>query len=271
MCSQLDLRAAVLVDANRATIEAAKRLADGHELLSAHHADLLAGIYNAFEPVFDTVIADPPWYFAEHRAFLDTSSALLVPGGVVLMAAAPRGTRPGADADRAELLAHALEAGFDLMLAMDGELEYTSSPFERAALRARGLVGVPTNWRRADLLIFEKTSRMRLDGSRNSRRPTDWIDVSYLRTRFKVHRETLPTSPDSSHFSGGVCGSVSRLAPERQTANLWTSGNGAFNVCAGIVGAVVNGDPTWNDSAAGQALLAHLHSEQGDLRDWGWV
>lgn len=271
MCSQLDLRAAVLIDGNRATVDAANRLASDHALLRAQHADLLAGVKIGLKPVFDTVIADPPWYFAEHRSFLDAASALLVPGGLVLMAAAPRGTRPSAEDDRVELVVHAIDAGFDLVDTLAGELEYTSSPFERAALRESGLPSVPTNWRRADLLTFKKSRRTPVDATIDSRRPSGWIDRASGRNRLKLHRGTAPTSTDSDHFAGTVSSSVSRLAPERRSANLWTSGNGAFNVCGDLIGALVEGDPRWHDSESGKALMRHLEIERADLRDWGWL
>ena len=271
MCAQLDLRAAVLVDANRATVEAANRLAEGHALLGAQEANLLAGADIGLAPIFDTVIADPPWYFAEHRSFLDAASALLVPEGIILMAAAPNGTRPGAEADREELLAHAVAAGFDLVDTMPGVLEYTSSPFERAALRECGLASVPTNWRRADLLVSRKSNRTPAGAVVGSLRPSDWLDRFSGRTRLKLHQGNMPTSPEVDHFSGSVSASVSRLASERGTANLWTSGNGAFNVNRSLIDSILVGDPGWQDSASGRALLDALAREAADLREWGWM
>jgi len=271
MCAQLDMRAAVLVDANRAIVEAANRLAEGHALLRAQEADLLAGADIGLAPIFDTVIADPPWYFAEHRSFLDAASALLVPDGAILMAAAPRGTRPGAEVDREELLAHAVAAGFDPVDTIPGVLEYTSSPFERAALRECGLASVPTNWRRADLLVLRKSNRTPADAVVGSLRPADWLDRFSGRTRLKLHKGNMPASPEEDHFSGSVSASVSRLAPERAIANLWTSGNGAFNVNRNLIDSILEGDPGWQQSASGKALLDALEREAADLREWGWM
>ena len=271
MCSQLDLRGAVLIDASPATIEAAKSLSAGHARLRAQQADLLSGVNIGLPPEFDTVIADPPWYFAEHRAFLDAASSLLALGGVALMAAAPRGTRPDALNDRAELLAHAEAAGFDLIDTHWGGVEYTSSPFERAALRASGLASVPTNWRRADLLIFRKSARVGPSALVESVRPSGWIDRFVGRTRVKLHGGHPPLSSERDHFDGTVCASVSRLAPERETANLWTSGNGTFNVDSVLINAIVEGDPRWRTTNPGAALLGVLEDEAADLRRWGWT
>lgn len=271
MCAQLDVRAAVLVDVNSATVEAARQLADGHVLLGVQQADLLAGPDIGLGAIFDTVIADPPWYFAEHRSFLDAASALLTPDGVILMAAAPRGTRPGAEADREQLSAHGDDAGFDLADTIPGVLEYTSSPFERSALRECGMASVPTNWRRADLLVFRRTNRPTADAVVGSLRPTEWLDRPIGRTRLKLHKSNVPGSPEVDHFSGSVSASVSRLAPERASANLWTSGNGAFNVNRKLIGSILEGDPGWLQTASGMALLGVLEREAADLREWGWM
>lgn len=271
MCTQLDLRKAVLVDANLATVAAARGLAEGHSLLKAHHADLVADPDIGLTRVFDTVIADPPWYFDEHRSFLDASSALLVPGGTVLMVAAPKGTRPTADFDRAEVLAHAERAGFELVRTMTGGVEFTSSPFERAALRECGVPGVPTNWRRADLLILKKTTSTPTDCSTLSGRSSPWVEVPYGRSRLRVRAEKMVTPLGSSTITGGISRSVSRLAPERKSANLWTTGNAAFAVGPEIVDALQHGDPSWHRTLGGGALGAHLDAEQVDLRAWGWL
>lgn len=270
MCAQLDLRAAVLIDTNLATVVSANRLSEGHDLLRAQCADLMNSPDVHLAPIFDTVIADPPWYFAEHRSFLDMASALLLPGGVVLMAAAPSGTRPSADADRAQLHEHADAAGFDVVETLWGSVGYTSSPFERAALRACGLPSIPTDWRRADLLIFRKSSRPPRAASSRSLRPANWIDSACGRTRIKMNPGSTPFSGDSDHFAGLVSPSVSRLAPERTTANLWTSGNGAFEVSSALIAAIIRGDSRWRASSAGAALREALEREASDLREWGW-
>ena len=271
MCAQLDLRAAVLVDANQAAVEAANSLAREHRMLTAVHADLIGNGDLGLPLIFDTVIADPPWYFAEHRSFLDAASTVMVTGGLLLMAAAPRGTRPAAEDDRRQLLDHAIDAGFDPIETMEGCLEYTSPPFERAALVQCGLPAVPTNWRRADLLVLRKTSRRGIAAPRLSHRPIGWVDGSAGRVRFRARRGGAGGTASAEHLSGGISTSVSRLAPERWTANLWTSGNGAYQVSGDTLDGLVLSDPGWRDTDAGQELHAKIEEELRDLRRWGWA
>lgn len=133
-CGQLDLREVLLVDRSAVTIRAAQTLAEGHTLLRAVQTDLGTGNAGLVPGRAGVVVADPPWYRPEQAAFLRTAARALRPGGTLLMAASPAGSRPSAPTDRDVLLSDAEACAFELEEVLPSALPYSSPPFERAAL-----------------------------------------------------------------------------------------------------------------------------------------
>ena len=275
-CMQLDLRKIVLVDRGRRTVEAARSLAAGHGLLGAHRADLTdpASVRGLFRGDAQVVVADPPWYRPEQLGFLVGAAAALRPGGTLLLATSPAGTRSAAEADRQRLLQDADHCGLRLTEAEPGALRYTSSPFERAALLAAGLSGVPTDWRRGDLLTFRRSARPGPPPLAAGPPPpaSEWTEVAAGRVRLRVGPDRTDLGPDvEPAVPGAVSRSVSRRSPDRDKGNVITSGNGVWTVRSTPVAAAVRRLALPGpDGALEGPIGAAVAAEQDTLQAWGW-
>ena len=179
------------------------------------------------------LVVDPPWYREHERVFLWAAARLCQPGGCVLVSVPGEGTRPGVAADREDALAWAAQLGFDVETVEPGALGYLSPPFERNALAAVGLGGLPNVWRHGDLLV------LRLGRHRQVPRPSfevesRWPEVVIGSVRLRI-RST------EGGYSGGVIDprlrgllpgdvldSVSRRDPRRERVVIWTTGNRVF-------------------------------------------
>ncbi|KMS75685.1 hypothetical protein ACM01_07790 [Streptomyces viridochromogenes] len=184
------------------------------------------------------VVADPPWYTSDTRLFLWAAARLSRPGAEILLAQPSIGTRPGVLAERESIQRWARDCGLKPHGITTGNLGYTSPPFERSALVAGGLEGVPDGWRRGDLMEFRRTRQDTPSPSRpdiTRQESGTWAEVTHhgTRIRFKYDAEdsrTTPTDPRLlSLVEGDVLRTVSLRDPVRAKASVWTSGNRIFS------------------------------------------
>ena len=61
------------------------------------------------------IIADPPWYEAEMKAFLAVAQAIAETGAEILMSIPPINIRPGIEAERSRIFNWATHGGLDLL------------------------------------------------------------------------------------------------------------------------------------------------------------
>ncbi|HTV73179.1 MAG TPA: hypothetical protein VME66_05710, partial [Candidatus Acidoferrales bacterium] len=179
-------------------------------------------------PGTEVVFADPPWYESEAMTFLWLASSSLIMGGHLLLSFPGILTRPNVEIQRVALLDFAESCGLNLMEHQRGALAYVSPPFELASLETLGFEGFPADWRRGDLLVFEKVSE------KSTARPPvllqpHWEEITYhgVRIRFKRQPFTAGASPSIRRVydSGFVRPTVSARDPYLPKIDIWTSGN----------------------------------------------
>lgn len=177
------------------------------------------------------VIVDPPWYPDFVRSFLISSAAICAANGYVILSLPPKGTRPSAENDRAELITEARNIGLTLTHEASQAIRYDTPFFERNALNQVGITNVPKSWRKGDLLIFRKT--MSSTGSFALTAPsTDWKEFVCNGIRIKVRRGSSQASGPirlQGLVPNDVLPSVSRRVAIREEADIWTSGNRIFS------------------------------------------
>jgi hypothetical protein len=176
--------------------------------------------------VGEAVVIDPPWYPEHVELFLWAASF------------PPAGTRAGVAEERERALSFAATVGLSLVEIRRGELAYRSPPFERIALEAAGLVELPDDWRRGDLLLLST------DGGRPSMvappspvaDDVGWLPLAAAPTRIKVRRSrgcraaSAPVRPRLGRIvDGDVLPSVSRRDPRRSRAVVWTACNRVYS------------------------------------------
>jgi hypothetical protein len=220
-----------LIDRNPTVVAAVLRSCPG---VTAVCTDLVRGA-----PVKDgsagVVVADPPWYPEHTAAFLWAASRLTRLGGRVLLSLPPEGTRPGIQAERADVICTAVSFGLRLVGIEPRTLAYRMPPFEHNALVAAGLASVPNDWRHGDLATFsvvEKTGQPRPPASPES---DDWEEQVVRSVRIKCRKRPAGDFRDptlSSLVAGDMLISVSRRDPARAAVDVWTSGNRVFR-CSG--------------------------------------
>jgi hypothetical protein len=183
---------------------------------------------------FDVIVADPPWYPLETRAFLQAALQRSRSGTRLLVSVPGVGTRPGIQDEWQDLIAWAEGRGLKLLDYETAVLPYISPLFEKNALRAAGIEGYPEEWRRGDLALFQ------FDGSAESHAfpvngPNRWKEVRFGRVRLRIRAESRSgwKSPQlRSVVSGDILSSVSRRDRRLQLVGAWTSGNRVFS-CEG--------------------------------------
>lgn len=179
------------------------------------------------------ILADPPWYPLELKAFLWAAAAMAAPGATILFALPPLGTRPGIELERREVLDWAASCGLRPRGVQTGVLGYLTPPFERAALIARGIPGTPEGWRRGDLLVLD--ARPAALPARPPVPVERWhaarIDDLPVRVRVDDPPGSLAITAASllgSLVDGDVLATVSRRTAVRKQTRLWTSRNRVF-------------------------------------------
>lgn len=198
----------------------------------AHACDLFGD--TSTDEEFDIVVADPPWYPLETRAFLLAALRRCRKGTRVLLSVPGLGTRPGIRQEWQDLIRWAEHRGLRLLDYEMRALPYISPLFERNALRAAGICDYPADWRRGDLATFEADGSFggeSLAGSGQSR----WKEVQFGRIRLRVQGDSFagwrnprlhPVVP------GDILPSVSRRDRRLKSVTVWTSGNRVFD-CKG--------------------------------------
>lgn len=171
------------------------------------------------------VIVDPPWYLAQFEEMLGQASHHCRPGGLIFVSAPGEGVRPGIREDLARIAEAASRAGLVFNGENKGAVAYRTPFFELNALRAAGIGAWLPDWRRGNLVTYRKTSSG-VTWPVVRKAPSFELTISGVRAR-------LLESDDHSEELTPLCGgevfpSVSRRAPGRAEASLWTSGNRAF-------------------------------------------
>lgn len=177
------------------------------------------------EATADTLVLDPPWYPDATNAFLSEASRMLKRGGHILISQPTVATRPGVEAERAQLIADASRMGLDLVRSDLGGVRYVTPHFERMSLGdAKPGLQIPDDWRSGDLLVFERNSeRVELPFT-PAPSEEQWREVSFGPVRIKLRQagvvELGEIAPGLSRLA-----SVSRRDPLREHVGFWSSGN----------------------------------------------
>src|SRR5205085_6500510 len=107
-----------------------------------------------------------------------------------------------------------------------------SPPFERNALRAEGILNVPQEWRRADLVGLSKSASTQIPRPMLSSIEGDkWTEESLLSVRIRIREHSSLEFDDPTLVSfvhGDVLPSPSRRDGRRPLVDVWTSGNRVF-------------------------------------------
>ena len=183
-------------------------------------------------PPVQAVLADPPWYEDETLAFLRTSARICADQGKVLLSAAPDGVRPGIREERRRIIVAAAESGLRFLGIERLALSYATPFFEHNALRAAGFAHVAPNWRRGDLLIFERTGDS-LPGPMNPiAHSAEWVQVDISGATIWVRSKDQPGFADprlEPLVPGDILPTVSRRDDRREAADVWTAGNRIYH------------------------------------------
>jgi hypothetical protein len=182
------------------------------------------------------IVADPPWYPQETRAFLLAAIRNSTRSAKILLSAPPVGTRPGIEEEWQELLMWARDMGLRLLAYETGILPYLSPLFEKNALRAGGVELYPEDWRRGDLATFQWDGTSERPRSSMSAAPKEeWSEILFGRVQLRVRtsRCTVWKTPVLKEIvPGGVLPTVSRRDKRLACVGAWTSGNRVFE-CGG--------------------------------------
>jgi hypothetical protein len=179
----------------------------------------------------ELVVADPPWYPLETRAFLWAARQVSTRGSFVVMSVPPEGTRPGVTVELDGLVHWASTLGLEVDDYLRGVVSYVSPLFERNAFLAASVPPPQAAWRRGDLIRFKCV------GSCTGERPaatsfSRWHERVFDDVRIRVRdngtsREwrdpTLGKLTESD-----VLPTVSRRDYRRDLVDVWTCGNRVF-------------------------------------------
>jgi len=179
---------------------------------------------------FDFVIADPPWYPLETRAFLLAALRRSRQGTRVFLSVPGTGTRPGIRQQWKELVRWAETNGLRLLDYDQSALPYISPLFERNALRSVGIDTYPSDWRQGDLAVFEVDGTICLPAL-TGRIEGRWKEVRFGKVRLRIRADVFSGwgSPElRSVVPGDILPSVSRRDPRLKSVAVWSSGNRAF-------------------------------------------
>ncbi|MGA8706712.1 MAG: hypothetical protein WB646_06945 [Steroidobacteraceae bacterium] len=243
----------LLLDANARLMVT---LANYHQLGTIQWAVADLGTFSpprAWQHRAAVVVCDPPWYPEGFATFLCAASALVRPGGAVLVSVPDVLTRPTV-ADELENLRHlAQRLRFDTGTVERCAVRYRTPFFEYRALAASGLSVIPLDWRAGTLwqLLSAgiappiRSGRRRASAAGNILAETT---IDGVRLRVLHHRPILPGVLGLHPvIPGDILPTVSRRHPARGSATLWTSGNTLLScadpvLAARLLGYLTDGD-----------------------------
>lgn len=186
-------------------------------------------------PPVQAVLADPPWYEDETLIFLRTAARICADRGKVLLSYAPDGVRPGVREERQRIIVGAAESGLKFLGIERLVLSYATPFFEHNSLRAAGFAHVPPNWRRGDLLRFERTSDPFSSPMNTITHSAEWTQADILGATIWVRSKDQQGFIDPTLVplvQGDVLPTVSRRDDRREAAHVWTAGNRIYR-CEG--------------------------------------
>lgn len=177
------------------------------------------------------VVCDPPWYPEGFATFLCAASALIRPGGAVLVIVPDVLTRPTVAEELEDLRALARQLRFATEAVEPCAVRYRTPFFEYRALRAASVRVIPLDWRAGTLWQLTSTGlapsmpsgRRRASAASNVAAETT---INGVRLRVLRGRPILPgVLALRTVVPGDTLPTVSRRHPARSSATLWTSGN----------------------------------------------
>lgn len=177
-------------------------------------------------------ILDPPWYPAVFDFLVGLAAQSCRMGAPLLIGAPSLNVRPGVEDERRRLIEVGQAGGLAFRCVEADALTYRTPAFEVAAMRAGRLGRWLPDWRRGDLLLFEK----RDVGAAPAAIPlTPAFELTLQGVRLRLlARPAVTQAWLEPLVPGEVFPSVSTRAAGRNRANLWTSGNRAFACDAGL-------------------------------------
>jgi hypothetical protein len=218
-------RRVVLLDASETTVDLLTTATGGNALKCDLLVDPLPEI------MANCVIGDPPWYPDEMGAFLWAAAKICRVGAYILMSVPPIGTRPTIESERSEIFAWAEQLGLKLVSLEPSALIYQSPLFEINALKVEGVPSIGHDWRRGDLALFSRETRVDVDRPAYSSSLQSWVEECVDGMRWRIRRAESRAFADPkliSIVSGDVLPSVSKRDVRRVHADVWTSGNRVF-------------------------------------------
>lgn len=178
------------------------------------------------DPIAAAAVLDPPWYVDQFVEMLSLAAACCRREAKIFASAAARDVRPEITADWVRIGTNAEGVGLELKKIDKNVLIYRTPLFELNALFASGVNAWLPDWRRGNLATYVKQGAS-TETPKAARARSFEVTVEGIRLRLVLDThnnrgEFLPLS------EGEVFPSVSRRAPDRGKANLWTTGNRAF-------------------------------------------
>jgi hypothetical protein len=249
--SVLSDREHILIDRDSRRVAAAAAKPDAKAIV----ADLLDA--SVPELSADVCVCDPPWYPEQAVCFVNAAALLMPRGGVLLLAFAGPLTRAGLDRDRERILDAASEDGFSVQATEPRGCRYVTPPFEYAAMASAGLHGLPPDWRSGELITLRRDDRP--TPARRTAAGEGWVAVEVNEIPLHVRASAPPSGGAllSALVEGDVLPTVSRRAPMREHAALWTSRNRIFG----------SSDPARLATAAHAVAAGDLSDLADDERD----
>jgi hypothetical protein len=208
--------------------------------LKLKQKDLQIVLHDLFNPIsnslgyFDFVIADPPWYEEDNKAFVLRGAQVLKIDGLLFLSMFPWLTRPRAVAERESILKFAIDAGFDTFKIIPASLKYETPKFERISLKQDG-INLANDWRVGDLYILRKVRDSSIDLNtvfiHDESVWEDYVLNGNKRVKLKIRADRDDELFSFKHIdSGRILKTVSRRSPLRNGIDLWTSHNEAYSV-----------------------------------------
>jgi putative N6-adenine methyltransferase len=221
-----DKRKVSLIDADPLLVNGRNTRAHGREVFLADLTCCDLDIERA-----NIVVADPPWYEAETRAFLWMARQLCDIDGVVLVSAPGEETRPGIAAEWVRMMDWAETLGLALEEHQRGVLSYVSPLFEQNALIAASVPPPRVAWRCGNLLRFRCVDMCHAERPKVAT-SIRWCERVFgdvrIRVRQGANRAEWRNPTLKRMTESDILPTVSRRDRRRDFVDVWTTGNRVF-------------------------------------------
>jgi len=200
--------------------------------LSLVNSNIVQGDINQIQSneQFNIVACDSPWYPVATKNFMVAAQKIMKKCAKLFIVVPPYGVREGMNDEYDDIINFGYSIGLDLKDIQNHKVDYFTPPFEINSLLSVGITNFSLNWRKGNLMVFEKSKDVKINIQGAQNKNDQWAELYLGKIRIKIKRNTETHIPMNIEnlVEGDIYPTVSMRTTLKDDVDIWTSGNRIF-------------------------------------------